>query len=417
MIVIAGAGLAGLACALRLEEAGAEWMLLEASGLPGGRVAGERTPDGYVIDRGFQVLLESYPTARRLLDLKALGPRYFESGALLADSPEGKGSAPVRITPLRNPLRSPAFGATTLFSPFTLGERAALAFPFLLGLAGSEKEAGHSTEEELRRFGLAGGIRDRFLAPFFSGVFLEAGLGTDASVFRQDLRYFATGRALLPSEGMGEIPRQLVSRLPASRIRYGMRAVSLRSSSERVTGLVTDSGEEIPCDSLVLSTGEAATCALLGIPRRRSWKGLTTLYFTGDAPLYRERMLVLPSWRKGTAPDVLHFTDLTNIAPGYAPAGKRLLTATLLNMEGEEAVRAARKEIGAIFPGFSTWEFHSQVRIPEALPEESPGYRSRMAPLRPFRNVRLAGDQVARASIESALASGLEAADDFLITR
>ena len=52
MVVIVGAGLAGLACATRLEEAGADRILLEASSKPGGRVATETTPGGYRLDTG-----------------------------------------------------------------------------------------------------------------------------------------------------------------------------------------------------------------------------------------------------------------------------------------------------------------------------------------------------------------------------
>ena len=409
MIVIAGAGLAGLACALSLEAQGADWILLEASDTPGGRVATSRTADGYLIDRGFQVLLDSYPTARRLLDLPSLRPRYFESGAVLADA--------TRRTVLRNPLHSPAFLSGTLFSPFSLVERAALAIPFFRGLVASERsesDSGHTTLEEIRSLGMGGAILDSFLGPFFSGVFLERDLSSDASVFRKDLRYFATGRALLPAGGMGEIPRQLASRLPGNRLRYGARVASLVREGEGVGAVIMDDGSRIACDRLVLATEEGVTCSLLGLSRCRLWKGVTTLYFSGNKPLYSQRMLVLPSWTKGESPGVLHFTDLTNAVPEYAPPGKRLLSATLIGLEGEEAVRVARREIGAIFPEFAAWDFLGETAIAEALPEERPGFHGRMPERRPFRDVWLAGDQVTRASIETALASGEQTAAEVL---
>ena len=80
-ILIIGAGMAGLACTLRLQQAGLPCRLLEASARAGGRVGSDRR-DGFVLDRGFQVLLRAYPEARRILE-QALG----QPAELLARSP------------------------------------------------------------------------------------------------------------------------------------------------------------------------------------------------------------------------------------------------------------------------------------------------------------------------------------------
>ena len=49
-VVVVGAGLAGLACALRLQEAGREVLLLEASDGVGGRVRTDEVV-GFLLDR------------------------------------------------------------------------------------------------------------------------------------------------------------------------------------------------------------------------------------------------------------------------------------------------------------------------------------------------------------------------------
>ncbi len=81
-VVIIGAGLAGLSCALSLQDAGVAVVLLEASDAPGGRVRTDAV-DGFRLDRGFQVMLTAYPEARRLLDYSGLELKKFEAGALV----------------------------------------------------------------------------------------------------------------------------------------------------------------------------------------------------------------------------------------------------------------------------------------------------------------------------------------------
>jgi phytoene dehydrogenase-like protein len=67
-VVIIGGGLAGLAAARRLHRAGVPWLLVEATDRLGGRVATD-TVDGYLLDRGFQVLNTGYPRLGTLLDV------------------------------------------------------------------------------------------------------------------------------------------------------------------------------------------------------------------------------------------------------------------------------------------------------------------------------------------------------------
>src|SRR6056297_2575727 len=97
-VVVAGGGLAGLVAARHLAAAGHDVTLYEAEETVGGRVRTVEA-DGFVMDRGFQVLFTAYPAARRELDYDGLDLRYFAPGAVLA--------RPGRRSVLADPIRDP----------------------------------------------------------------------------------------------------------------------------------------------------------------------------------------------------------------------------------------------------------------------------------------------------------------------
>jgi phytoene dehydrogenase-like protein len=81
-VIIVGAGLAGLACARHLAEAGVPCIILEGDARIGGRIKTDRV-DGFLLDHGFQVLQMAYPEARRTLDYGRLELKSFAPGAIV----------------------------------------------------------------------------------------------------------------------------------------------------------------------------------------------------------------------------------------------------------------------------------------------------------------------------------------------
>ena len=70
-VLIVGAGMAGLACALTLHRSGVPFLLFDRDKKVGGRVQTDEV-DGYRLDRGFQVLLTAYQESKRFLDYEKL---------------------------------------------------------------------------------------------------------------------------------------------------------------------------------------------------------------------------------------------------------------------------------------------------------------------------------------------------------
>ena len=81
-VIVVGAGVSGLVAALELQRRGLSVQVVEAADDIGGRICTDEVA-GFLLDRGFQVLLTAYPEARRCLNLDALDLREFEPGAIV----------------------------------------------------------------------------------------------------------------------------------------------------------------------------------------------------------------------------------------------------------------------------------------------------------------------------------------------
>lgn len=118
-VIVVGAGLAGLACAGDLASGGLDVRVVEAADAVGGRVRTDHI-DGYLCDRGFQVLNPSYPAVRDLVDLPALDLQRFEHGAAVR--------RPSGLAVLSDPFRHPGRLLDLVKSSYhDVGEWAALA--------------------------------------------------------------------------------------------------------------------------------------------------------------------------------------------------------------------------------------------------------------------------------------------------
>ena len=417
MIVIVGAGLAGLICANELARRGIDdFVLLEGENAPGGRVRSTLTADGFTLDRGFQVLLDSYPAVRRHVDIDALQPRYFECGAILHDA----GWTWTVADPRRHPadFRQTAFGG--MFSVADKARLVALVAELLVTpdnviLAETASADDVSIAQYLWRRGFSPEITERFFRPFFGGVFLDEKLATSAGLFRYYLKKFSTGRALLPARGIGQIPRQLADRLPPGKLRLGCKVTRLARLGDGVDGVVTDQGETVPCEHLVLATDAPATARLLERPPAvPPALGTTVVYLSTNTRPYERAMLTLPAGRRRL---VRHFVALTNAAPEYAPPGRHLLSATVLDrrsMDDAALADAVAREIAEVYPGVSGGlRTVAVIDVPYAQHRQPAGFaRDRTPAPAPTHldNVWLAGDQTGACSIQSSMVSGERAA-------
>ncbi|NJN47922.1 MAG: FAD-dependent oxidoreductase, partial [Candidatus Competibacteraceae bacterium] len=321
--------------------------------------------DGFLLDRGFQVLQTAYPEARRWLDYSALDLRPFRPGALIRHAG--------RFHRIGDPLRRPADALPTLFSPIgTWADKLRILRLRHRVLQGNWSALFNrpetSTVAALRADGFSENIIERFFRPFLAGVFFDEHLATSSRTFEFVFRAFASGDTALPAQGMESIPKQLAARLPTNVLRLNTPVANVE---DRVVRLV--SGEQISASAVVVATEAGTAAQLLGDTTQPVRCPTTCLYFAAPEPPLQEPLLVLNG--DGTGP-LNSLLVPSVLSADYAPPGQALITVNVLgNPVQDDAVlevqvRAQLRDwFGA---GIEHWRLLRIYRIAHALPAQLP---------------------------------------------
>ncbi len=372
--------------------------MLEASDDVGGRVRTDRV-DGFLLDRGFQVLLTGYPEAQAFLYYEALDLQRFTPGALVRRAG--------RFERVADPLRRPSWLWSTLRA--NVGS---LRDKFLLAQLRRAVRSGigveTTTEHALRRFGFSNEIIDTLFRPWFGGVFLDRSLAASSKAFEFTFRMFGVGDTALPAQGMGAIPKQIADRLPEGTIHFGARVERIE---ER--GVQLHDGTSVQARATVIATNAVQASRLLDVSAPPPGRGVRTLFFDAPEPPVEDPILVLDGDGAGPVNDLC---VVSNVAPSYAPPGRALVSASVLDhvaIEGDALEHAARAQLTEWFGReVGAWRHLRTVRVPFALPDQRPGVTPPPLPLRP--GLFVCGDHREAASLQGAMLSGRRAADAIL---
>jgi phytoene dehydrogenase-like protein len=406
-VMIVGAGMAGLACAARLAESGVTPVVLEAGDGVGGRIRTDAL-EGFLLDRGFQVLLTAYPEAQRAFDYGLLDLKRFEPGALVYH--DG------RFHRVSDPWRRPRHAFATLFSPVgSLADKLRVVTTRRRACAGSlgslfEREQ-IPTIDYLRDAGFSERMIERFLRPFLGGIFLESSLATASGIFEFVFRMFGLGDAALPARGMGALARQLAERLPTGSIRLHTPVREIDAD-----GVVLEDGDRVPAAAVVVATDARSAARLCGWKAPAPGGAVTCLYFaTPEAPI-DEAILVLNGTGQGP---VNNLCVPSQVSADYAPRDRALVSVSVIGTPGTDNAALesdVRAQLGSWFGNaVRNWRVLRTYRIPHALPAQTPE-AMRTMPRDPRIGPRryVCGDHCVAGSLQAALASGRRAAEAVL---
>jgi protoporphyrinogen oxidase len=423
--IVVGAGLSGLACAQTLLQASKSVLVLESSDAPGGRVATD-TIEGFQIDRGFQVYLDSYAEGQRFLDYASLNFGAFEPGALVVR----RG----RLFSVSDPWRRP-FAAIRSVLSGTVGMTDGLRIAWLRSqvLAGVRRgeidpssisgKGEKTTREELVLRGFSSEFIKLFFEPFFGGVFLERNLTTAATVFKFTFAMFSSGRACLPAGGMSAIPQQMAQKLPSGCLKTRASAVHISHFQTGGGEVVLADGRRFCADSIIVSSAAAANPILLpeGVSagwEHPLWKGTRLVAFESAKKPRCGKTLVVSAEPVAMGP-IDNLSVPSAVTEGYAPEEKNLIYVSVRgDWEGEDnqLPGAIRQQAEVWFgPDVKLWKHLSTVTMPKALPVETPlsrRRRPRSSYLAP--GLFLCGDHLTTSSINGALLAGRIAAEEVL---
>ena len=376
--VVIGAGLAGLNAALTLQDKGADVTVVEASDRTGGRVATDRV-DGFLCDRGFQLINARYPS---LVDLNVINEIDFIAAPRMIE---------VSLGDSRHVIGDPRK------APLSALDRATGTIPEKLALLRIIFRRAKKDQSIGEVLSVLGSTYERVLRPFLAGVFLSDPHEVDAAYGMSVIRSFINGAPGLPRAGVGELPRALSKRIKNLQLNTRVEAI-------QANRLETSSGE-ILAKKIIVATDPTTAMQLLDLTEPTPMVGCITWYHSAQVNPSGTARLIIDGQRRGP---VINSIVISDISPSYAPAGSHLVSSTSAVGINESDVRRHL----ALMWGVDTreWALIAKYEIAAALPLHSVG-RALTQPLKISENIFVAGDHRSVPSQQGALFTGKLAAE------
>ena len=398
-IHIIGAGISGLIAAQVLENYGYKPTIIEGSNSVVGRVKSDLV-EGYLLDRGFQVLLTSYPAAKKYIDFDALEIQRLLPGATIFKN--GKSQT------IGDPLRSFSLLFPTLFSSIgTFSDKLKiLKLNVLLKKKEIDtifKEDEKTTLQYLIDVGFSEEMIQTFFKPFFSGIFLEPNLDTSSRMFEFVYKMFGEGLAVVPKAGIQAISNQLKDNLKNTKILLNSEVESVKNKS-----IILKDGSEIESDFTIIATEASQLVANLN-NQETHWKTCDTLYFETTDRIISRPLIGLISEENSLINNLFYHTSIQTTTKGKG----ELLSVTIVknhSLSEKQLIEKITEEL-KYFCGITNATFIKRYQIEKALPKlDNLQYEISSTETKLTSSIFLAGDQLLNGSLKAGMIAGERAA-------
>jgi protoporphyrinogen oxidase len=368
--IVVGAGLAGLSAVRELEKSGRYVLLLEASDSVGGRVKSDYI-DGFICDRGFQVINPQYPEVAKSGVLKGLDFKYISGQIRLADY-----------------QRKVGYSLSTFSSQFgSVGEKLKLLRFVANPKVSNLKSFGDYTKSFPTLY-------ERVLKPFLTGVFLSDPKNIAGDVAQEILRSFVKSLPGIPAGGVGQFSQRLAA---------SVKNLKLNERVEMITkGKVVTTAGQYNAKYIVVATDPTTAAQLVtGSALPKMFESTTAYFATSDLPMDGKNLVISSNSK------LVNSIVISQVSAKYAPVGQHLISATSLSPITESVFR---KELASIWQmNTQQWQYVANYEIKQSLPAHLPG-QSKSRNLQLAEGVYVAGDHMATPSQQGAMKSGYLAA-------
>lgn len=432
-VIIVGAGLAGLSCAIELQKRDKKILLLEENKFVGGRTSSWNA-NGMKVESGLHRILGFYDAFPKLLkeadiNIEDIGIWLNEIQIKL---PDGGQSANFAISPLGKPIKTllDSLGNNDFISP---AEKLSLSAFFVSGIkeyiTDPEKLDSLSVLQYAKKLKLSKNVITKILVPLTAGIFfLPPERYSAYALFGLVVPYLPTiakiGEAAFKG-GMTEVMSKPLAdyiKKKGGTVKTGKEVSSLVTDADSVIGVIAD-GKEFLADTIVLAVHAGAAKELVrkAFPKHKSFQDFYKLKTMPDVTVQIELSeRTLPS-------DIVTFSPDTAFA-SYAEQSKTTFTHSpgrlsiiltppedFINMKAAQIIKIVKEEAKRLGIDLSTMKRFRVVSRPDHYYALSPG-NEKYRPLQKtdIKGLSLAGDYTKQkylATMEGAVVSGKLAAN------